>query len=205
MADFQDIDRTEHSTLDQQGLHRCLRITGEQRAERAELEQGNNRGVVRGTVRQRTCAIGLGRIENLKLGTAAELDDLTRGRRVQSPIGLAPGGINHATMPFSTKRPSAIHKQPHPVTTEDLLHAPKVILIRVSEDHDVEVTLVEGEVLTNPSKCQVGIDAAVHEYGTAIGCLDQDRVALADIEHGQVQATVRPGRHRGQGQDQYQP
>ncbi|HLY35246.1 MAG TPA: hypothetical protein VKU35_00870 [Candidatus Limnocylindria bacterium] len=57
MSDLEHVDLTSQAAVDQEGLDRGLRITGEQCAEPPEAEQPHDRGVVDVTLEQ-----GSGRI-----------------------------------------------------------------------------------------------------------------------------------------------
>lgn len=64
VTDLQHVDRGEQPAIGKPRLDRCLGIAGEERAERAELEPGDDRCVVDVLVGERPIGIGLGGIQD---------------------------------------------------------------------------------------------------------------------------------------------
>ena len=66
-----------------------------------------------------------------------------------------------------------------------------MVLVWVGHDHHVDGSLPEGQCLAQAAHRQVRVGTAVHQERGAVGRVYQDGVALADIEHQQVQPAVR--------------
>jgi hypothetical protein len=71
-----------------------------------------------------------------------------------------------------------------------------VILVRVGEDHQVDPTIPGRNVRIELDEQPIRVGPAVHQQAAAAVALDQDRVALPDIEHGQMDAAVRSVRDK---------
>ena len=74
---------------------------------------------------------------------------------------------------------------------EDVNQPGDVILVRVRQDEQVDATREEGEVGAQPPEGELRVRPTVDQHRGAARSLDEDRVALADVEHGQVQTSVR--------------
>jgi len=114
------------------------------------------------------------------------------------------GRGQYVVMRFAVERSPAVHEEAHLVSAQDLAQPSQVVLVRVGEDHHLNSPLVERQRLADPPQVQVRIHAGVDERCCAIRRLDQDRVALADVEHGHVQPAIRPRQDGGHGEDQHQ-
>jgi hypothetical protein len=71
-----------------------------------------------------------------------------------------------------------------------------VVLVGVAHDEDVDATGEERSIGPDAPQRQLGIRPAVDEHRCSVRRLDEDRVALPDVENGQVELTVRPLRDR---------
>ena len=69
-----------------------------------------------------------------------------------------------------------------------------VVLVRVAEHEQVDAAGEERQVRADPAQRELGIRAAVDEHRRAARRLDQDRVALADVEHRDDAAARRAAR-----------
>jgi hypothetical protein len=114
------------------------------------------------------------------------------------------GRGQYVVMRIAVERSPAVHEQAHLVSAQDLAQPSQVVLVRVGQDHDLHSPLVERQSLADPPQGQFRIHPGVDQGGAPIRRLDQDRVALADVEHGQVQPAIRPGQDGGHGEDQHQ-
>ena len=68
-----------------------------------------------------------------------------------------------------------------------------VILVRVGQHHHVEPAVPCRNALAEERHESVWIRTGVDQHSPAVGSLEQDRVALADVEHRHVQPTIRAG------------
>jgi hypothetical protein len=55
--------------------------------------------------------------------------------------------------------------------------------MRMGQDHGVEPSVPGRDPPVELDEQSIRIRAAVHEQSTATGALDQDRIALTDVEH----------------------
>jgi hypothetical protein len=69
-----------------------------------------------------------------------------------------------------------------------------VILVRVAQDEDIDPAVPGRNPGVELEDQAIGIGSAVDQHSPAPIAIDQDRVALADIENGDVDPTVRPRR-----------
>jgi hypothetical protein len=71
-----------------------------------------------------------------------------------------------------------------------------VILVRVGEDHQVDSTIPRRNVRIELDEQPIRVGPAVNQQTAPAVALDQDRVPLPDIEHGQMDAAVRSVRDK---------
>ena len=78
-----------------------------------------------------------------------------------------------------------------------------MVLVRVGQQRHVDMAVPGRDTLVEAAHEQIRIGSAIDEQAPAIGGLEQDGIALADIEDTQRQRGTWPGhqRHR-RGQDQ---
>lgn len=205
VSDFQDVDRPEQAALQQATLDRRLGVTGQQRAERAETQHADHRGVVDVVVGKRPGGIGRGGIEQGE-------------RRLTQPVSLAGTGGDEAPARFGSgerdesvvggivKGAAGVEDEPDLETMQHLHQAGNVILVRVGQQDDVDASAIERQELSQAAQDEVGIRAAVDQQRPTVAALDQDGVSLPHVEHDQVQSTVRQrgerdGQQRDDGQD----
>ncbi len=65
-----------------------------------------------------------------------------------------------------------------------------MVLVRVGQDEDVDPAVPWREALVEQAQQPVGIGSAVDEEASPTAAFDEDRVTLADVEHGDPHATV---------------
>lgn len=90
-------------------------------------------------------------------------------------------GDQHLMMRLAVERPAAVHEEANLVSAQDLAQPSQVVLVRVGQDHNLDLPLVERQSLTDPPHGQIWIHPGVDQGGAPVGCLDQDRVSLADV------------------------
>ena len=113
------------------------------------------------------CARGLDR-RRLRRATAA-------CQRVDAGDGCDAGAGEHA---------------PHVVASEHVEQAVDVVGLRVREHHQLDRAVVPRQFVAEAAE-HGAARAAVDEDVLAVGRLDQDRVALPDVEHGHAQPRRR--------------
>jgi hypothetical protein len=71
-----------------------------------------------------------------------------------------------------------------------------VVLVGVGQDEDVDPAVPGWQPPIELDEEAVRIRAGVDEHPTAVAALDEDRVALADVEDGDPRRAVDPVRER---------
>lgn len=75
-----------------------------------------------------------------------------------------------------------------------------VVLVGMRQEQDVDASREVRPRGPQAAKRELRVNAAVHQDRAAHGGLDQDRVALPDVERGEMQAAVRQLRERDRGE-----
>ena len=99
------------------------------------------------------------------------------------------------------------------VALQEQRQAGDMILVRVGEHHEIESSVPRRQSFIEDDEESIGIGAAVDQHAAAGVPLDQDGIALSDVEDRHPQASIRPGRTRqggaadedGQGQEPCAP
>lgn len=79
---------------------------------------------------------------------------------------------------------------PDAISLEDSDQTGDVVFVRVRQDHHVDPPVPRRDHRVELGDDAVGIGAAVDEHASAVAALDQDRVALADVEHDHAVGTA---------------
>ena len=87
---------------------------------------------------------------------------------------------------------------------EDLHQAGDMVLVWMAQDEKVDAAREKRKVRAKATEGQLRVRTAVDQHGRTGRGLDQDRVALADIERSHVQPSVRAGRGGDREQDGHQ-
>jgi hypothetical protein len=195
VRDLEQIDPRQPST-DERRVDVLLHVAGEQEPLPARRPEQHDRGVVDGlSVVQWPVGNCAGvrpqhgesdRVE-LELFAAREVATWrpTLGeRRLPRPIARP-----RSRQPRLVDRPDRVAREHH-------RQARDVVLMRMCQDHDVDAPVPRREPLVERLEQAVRIGAAVDHHPAAPVALDQDRVALADIEHRDVDGAVRLVRDR---------
>ena len=190
VTDLQEVDRVQQATRDESGFDRCLGIASQEGAELAERELEDDRSVVDVPFGQGSRRIGLRWIQDADrcrgiqshlLPCAGEMDWDVGGLRIAEKAGVR--GILEAD-------PRVQHRT-DPEAVEHLHQPGDVVLVRMAEHEQIDSARVERQVRADPTQRELGIGTAVDEHRRAARRLDEDRVALADVEHGDMQHSVR--------------
>jgi len=88
-------------------------------------------------------------------------------------------------------QPRLVHL-PDPVARQHDREPGDVVLVRVRQDHQVEAPIPRWEALVECLEQSVGIRPAVDDHSSAAIALDEDRVALPDVEHRHPDGAIRP-------------
>ena len=190
MPDLQEVDWRHEPSSDQDGFDRCLRIPGEERRETAMTEQQDERSVVDVSLRKRGRGIAIGGVEDLdrdgRIQGYAAAGARDRGR-YRCPRRIGQQSLVGRVLEGDPGMDDRLHLE----ALEDLHQPGHVVLVGMAENEEIDASCEEGEVRAQPAEGQLGIRAAVHEHGGAAGCLDEDGVALPDVQHGHVEQPVR--------------
>ena len=93
-----------------------------------------------------------------------------------------------------------------PVPVEEERHPGDVVLVRMGQDEDVDPAVPRRQPAIELDEQPVRIGAAVDEHPSAAAALDEDRVALADVEDRDPGGAVRSmGEGRGRGRQPPRP
>jgi hypothetical protein len=191
VADLQHVHRRQDTTGHERCLDWRLRIPGQQRGEAAVAEQHHDRAVVDVAFGQWRGRIGLARVQDLDRRGRIQCERLPRAaeRSVQHRFGGRLG--QEMVVGRILECDAGVEEGTNAESFEHADQAGDVILVRVAEHQNVDPMGVERQVRAQATQGQLRIGTAVDEHRGAGGRLDQDRVALADVEHGQVQPSVR--------------
>ena len=176
-------------------IHVLLDVAGEQQSLRADADVEHERRVVdlavRSPARSRARDRPGGQTTSArarpiaKRSPCCESDD-----RHAVALGLLAEGAVAAALaahPVLGEDPDAVAGQ-QPGETADM------VLVRVGQQRDVDAPVPDGDALVEAPDEEVGVATAVDEDPHPVVRLDEDRVALADVEHGDVERADWSGR-----------
>ncbi len=204
MADLEDIDRCQQPASQERLLDGPLGVTGEQRLEAAVAEEHDDGAVVDVTFRKRRRRIGIVGVEHLERGRSVEPDRLPGPGDRESDPGV-PRRIGQQPLVGLVREADAGVQHGPDAEPLDHIHQPRdVVLVRVADDHEVDAPLEERQVRPEPAQRELRIRPAVDQRSGAARRLDEDRVSLSDVQHGEVQPPVgeRPQRDRREQRDE---
>jgi hypothetical protein len=208
MGDLEDVDPRQ-PTGEQQRIHVVLDVAGEQEVTIVDRAQQHDRD----PVDEGAIARGLdGDIAPVRPQDADR--DVVHAEPVAGgqpePSGgagprqpLLPGGI-----PGSRATHARLEDGPDAIAVEQQHEPRDVVLVRVGQDDRVDPPVPGWDPTVELDEQAVGIRPPVDQQATAPGALDEDRVALADIEHGDPGDPGRQADHHRAGQpdrDRQQP
>jgi hypothetical protein len=194
VGDFQEVQAPVHRAqrIEEVAIHVLLEIAGEEDALGADPDVQDERRVV-----HRSPGLGSG------LGHAGgrRPDDLgvrlTDGERIATleahdrhamTLGLlAVGGVAAAVAAHAV-----VDEDTDAVAREQPGEAADVVLVRVGQQGDIDAAVPDRDALIEAAHEQVGVATAIHEHPGAVVRLEQDRIALPDVEDGDAQDATRP-------------
>lgn len=192
VRDFQDVHTTDDAACQEPLFDGRLRVAGEQRAQGGMLEQGHHRCVVDVVVGERRSGIGLARVEDYHPRAGVQRHDLAGPCQLVAASRFGGRRRHEARIARVVVRPARVEDQAHPESLQHPDQPRDVILVRVGHDHQPQVALPEGEHRAQAAQHQLGVRAAVDQRRRARWAPYHDRVALADVQHPQVQPAVGP-------------
>ena len=191
---LEDVDPGEAAGK-QPWVHVVLGVAGEQEATAVRLAEQDDRRVVDAAAGGR----GLDGDPGLRpQDRERHLVQAQPGtRRQRGPGRAAPQGL----VPRLPARARAVHpglEDPaYPVPLQDPDEAGDVVLVRMRQDDEVDPAIPRRDAGIELHQQPLGVRPAVHQHPAAGPALDEDRVALPDIEHHEA---GRPARGVGQGE-----
>jgi hypothetical protein len=192
VADLEHVDRRDQPALDEQPLDRRLRVAGQQRRESAVAHERDDRAIVDVAFGQRQECIGFGRVDDLEAGGCVEVEDRAGTGQSELGLGLDAGIGQELVVGMVVVADARVEHRVDPVAGQHMDQPGHMILVRMAEEHELDAASEEGERSTHAPQRELGVGPAVDERGGTGRCLDEDRVALADVQDGQVQAPVGP-------------
>ena len=192
MADLQEVDLRQEATFEQQGLDRCFGVARQQSREAAVADHHHDRAVVDVAFRERGGCVGLRGIQDLDRGRRIEEEPLARPCLQDTRRGLQ-CGIGHEMVVSGVLEPDACMEQrSDPEAGQHVDQAGNVVLMGMAQHQQVDPAREERQPGAEATQRQLRVRAAVDEHDGAARRLDQDRVALADVERRDVQVAVGP-------------
>jgi len=190
VGDLQEIDLRK-TAREEFGVDLLLDVAGEQESPPADLSEQHDRDVV-----DRAPAVGRAERHAPRVGPehakpdVVERQPVTRRERCvwrtavgkeRRHRGIARAGPDHARLVDPAD----------PIAAQEDGKARHVVLVRMREHERIDPVVPGGESLVEGDQEAARVGAAVHEHPTAAPAFDEDRVALADIEHDDPGGSVR--------------
>jgi hypothetical protein len=202
VGDLEHVDPREPAPH-QPGVDVLLGITGQQEAQPVGFAEQHDGDVVDPATRRRGC---LGHALSWPdHGQRHLVEPEPRPGRQRAPWRLA---VPQLRVPCLPRRPGPTHPRlehpPHAVALEQAHQPRDVVLVRVAEHDDVDPAVPRGEPPVELDQQPLGVRAAVDQHSRAAPTLDQDRVALPDVEHHQPGRATRDVRERDGGDRHHQ-
>jgi len=201
MGDLQDVDARQ-ATADERRVEVVLGVAGQQEPTPGDLAEQDDRRVV-----DRPTGLRDGRRDGRRVGPQRTQTDVVDGQLVagseprRRAAGRAEGLPEGRVARTATRRPGLEHV-PDAVALEDERQSRDVVLVGVGEDDRVEAPVPGRDPRVELDEEAVGIGPTVDEQPAAARPLEEDRVALADVEHRQVGPRVgSSGRDERQGEE----
>ena len=190
VADLQHIDDEECPPAHEDCLDGCFGIPGKQRGEPAIANQHDHRSVVDVALGERRSRIGLRRVHDLDRGGRIEHETLTGSRECAADLPIGHFGYESSVRRV-LERNAGMEYGADMESVQHLDQSRDVVLVRMAQNEQVDAAREEREVGPQPSERQLRIRATVDQHRRARGGLQEDRVALADVEGRQVETPVR--------------
>lgn len=127
----------------------------------------------------------------------AQLDPVHGQPIARGQAGSRRGLVTDETIvPRRVARARAAHPGledlPDPISIEQEREPSCVVFMRVRQDHGVDPAVPWGDQAIELDEQAIGIGATVDEQASTPAPFDEDRIALADIEHGDPRHTRGP-------------
>jgi hypothetical protein len=201
VADLEHVHRRQQSALGQQLFDRDVRVPGEQRPEPVEAEQANDRSVVDVALRQWSRHVGRRGIDEREGRRPVESQPRSGSGQLEPAARLVAGQLQEARIGRVGVVAAGVKHHANLVAFEGGHQAGHVVLVRVGEDHHVDVAPPPREPLAETAKQEILIGSAIDQHRRARRGGHQDCVTLPDVQHDEVQPAIGQARH-GQGDEQ---
>jgi hypothetical protein len=195
VTNLQQVHGRDEAASHERRLDRGLGIPGQQGAEPAVPHQQHDGAVVDVALRKRRRRIGPGRIQHLH-GRRAVQGERLAGYQCADGDRIGERVRQEAVIRGVLERDAGMQDRSNAEPIEGVDEAGHVILVRMAEREDVDPSRPERQIGAQAAKGELRVRTAIHQHRRAGRCLEQDGVALADVEHRHVKATVRTA---GQG------
>jgi hypothetical protein len=197
-----DLEQIEPRQLlgQQRRVDRLLDVTREQESVVADRPQEDDRHVVdpRAPIGRLERDLAADRPEDPEVDVV-DREPVARGetqahRRTSRSQPRQPGRV-------AGSRPAhpGLEDASHLIPIEQPGEAGHVVLVRVREDHAIDAPVPRRDSLVEHDEQAARIWAAIDEEPTAARALDEDRVALSDVEHAHARDTRRAAVQHGAG------
>lgn len=189
MSDLEHGDARQ-APLDEDGVDVVLGVRFEQHAPVADLREEHDREIVHPAARIRRRAgdgtgVGPEDLEHHLVEPEAVSRVKPFGAEAARTERLDEGGV-----PGPLPGEPRLEHATDPVAAEDERQAGNVVLVRMGEHDEVEAMVPRRQPAIEHADEAIRVGAAVDQKAAALGGLDEDRVALADVEHREVRPRV---------------
>ena len=205
MPDLEQVDDRHDRAGDERSLDGRLGVAGEKGRKAAVAQDHHDRAVVDVALGKRRNGVRIGRVQDLEGRGGIQGVGLPRAgkrdiqRRLRGCVG------KQVVMRGVLEGDPRVKEGADLESVEGLDQPRNVVLVRVAEHHEVNASRVERQICTDSTQGDLWIRTAVDEHRRAGRRLDQDRVALADVEDGHVQEPVGPRRDGDDDQHDQEP
>jgi len=191
-----DLEEVEwrHAPADEVGIDLLLDVTGQEEPPAGDLAKEDDRHVVdpspvvRGLLWNRS-----------GVGPQDPQIDVVDPEAItgHQAFALATGLHEGAPGPVPGTRPAhpGFVEPPHAVAAQQQRQTGNMVLVRMAEHDDVEAPVPGRDLLVEGTQQALRIRATVDEQPAAAVALDEDRIALADVEDHDAGDAVRPLRN----------
>ena len=182
--------------LEEPLIHVLLEVSREQESLQADPDVEDERGVV-----DRSSRVwrGLGHAARRRpddLGACPADREGIAARKLDDADTVAVGLLAKRGVAAAVAAHPVLGEHADPVARQQPGQPADVILVRVGEQHDIDATVPDRDALVETSDEDVRVASAVDEDTRPVVRLDEDRIALADVEDRDEQGPARPGDER---------
>jgi hypothetical protein len=167
VANLEHVDRPQHGAGLEELLDRLLSVSGEQRAEAAEAQQADDRGVVDVIRGEGRLGVSRAGVPDLEDGSRVEVQSLTGAGEDVPRSRFDSRQSQEALVARVRVRTAAIKDRSHAKPAKDIRQATHVVLVGMRQDHDVDRALPPRKRRAELPERPVGVRARVDQHGPA--------------------------------------